>query len=671
MILRIVFSIVMLVGAGAGYIAYDRAASGRCSEWLTDAGSFNNQGYYSQTIEQLTLYFSSDRCRTVSDANAIKLLSEARIHVPLPQNAHLSQQLALANLGWKLKRDDQYHLIGASAALVRGNWAEARKSARQSKGTRAALIALTASIRLADLDSAKDDLEWFVQSDASHFQWSLLQQLLFQEPELQILVGSQAPKIDKNIQALAALSAGADAPLVATSTVSNLKTALSDDDLSTATSLLIAQGHQQIAKALLDQPERQLSAPLLTRHARLLWAQKDLMTLSAFLGRSHKETMPGEVHMMVCLADLQINQNCTNKFDSEDYQRRYGAYAASRWGNLLSELSRSPIKNGGVLDALSSMKDLVAASPVAQQLAGIHYNLIGETALAEYYFSRASAFGLETLLNRADTIVDTDPTKEPCAETDSMCISHRLNNNIEDFQLWHKALSTGFKPDIKMLKLLRDASPKEATLWRLAQARAATNTGTDQSMAESLQLIRPVLKWTPNAALPNLLASAGTAHFSDNDATYGHLATAAKSDPDSAVAALRLALNYYNNGSISPSELVHWWISITRLEMKARGLKASDTRIKDLLLERLAILASVGERRKDKELAMSTYEAILEITPTHHIALNNLAVKLSERSMDLGRAERMAIKAVTLQPNEPEYGRTLKDIQLAIRLLSN
>lgn len=671
MILRIVFSVTLLVGAGTGYIAYDRTVSNRCTEWLTNAGSFNNQGYYSQTIEQLTLYFSTDRCRTVSDANAIKLLSEARIHVPLPQNAHLSQQLALANLGWKLKRDDQYHLIGASAALVRGSWAEARKSARQSKGTRAALIALTASIRLADLDSAKDDLEWFVLSDASHFQWSLLQQLLFQEPELQILVGSQAPKIDKNIQALAALSAGADAPLVATSTVNNLKTALSDDDLSTATSLLIAQGHQQIAKALLDQPERQLSAPLLTRHARLLWGQKDLKTLSTFHGRSHQETMPGEVHMIVCLADLEINQNCTNRFDSEDYQRRYGAYAASRWGKLLSELSRSPIKSSLVLDALSSMKDLVAASPVAQQLAGIHYNLIGETVLAEYYFSRALAFGLEIPLNQADTIVDTDLAKESCAATNTKCISHRLSNNIEDFQLWRRALSSGFKPDAKMLKLLRGASPKEATLWRLAQAHAATNAGTDQSMAESLQLIRPVLKWTPDAAMPNLLASAGTAHFSDNDATYGHLATAAKSDPNSAVAALRLALHYYNNGSISPSELVHWWTSITRLEMKARGAKASDIRIKGLLLERLAILALEGEQRKDKTLAMATYETILEISPNHHIALNNVAVILSEESVDLYRAERMALKAVTLQPNEPEYRRTLKDVQGAIRLLSN
>ena len=670
MIPRIVFSIVLLVAAGTGYFAHDRAAYNRCAEWLTTADTLNKQGYYSQSIEQLTLYFASDKCRTVSDVTAIKFLADSRIYVPLPQNAHLSQQLELAKLGWKLKREGQYHLMEASAALIRGNWLAAHTAARKSTGARAGLIALTASIRLGDLETAEKDLDWFAQNNASHFQWALLQELLFQEPNLQLLAESKAPEIDKDLRRLAILTAGRKPVSISDSAISGLKAKLSDDDLSTATSLLIAQGQQQVAKALLDQPERALSATLLTRHARLLWAQGDMKTLSAFIGRGHNGAMPGEVHMIVCLAQLQTAQYCQARFDSNDYQRRYGAYAASRWNRLLSELSRSPIKSSGVIDALSDMKDLVAASPVAQQLAGVHYSLIGETALAGQHFSRASAFGLKSVLNPTTSAVDSVLNIDACAATNSECMARRLNSDIGNFQLWRKALGDGFKPDPEMLKMLRDVSPKEATLWRMAQARSAASTGTDQSMARSLRLIRPVLKWTPNAALPNLLASAGSAHFSDNDATFGHLATAAKSDPDSAVAALRLALNYYNNGSIGPAELVHWWTSITRLEMKARGAKASDTRVKDLLLERLAILASEGEQRQDRALAVATYEIILEVSPDHHIALNNLAVKLGEGSTDLNRAERMAVKAVTLQPNEPEYGKTLKDIQLAINSLS-
>lgn len=670
MIYRIFFSAIALVGAGLGYLAYDRSVSASCADWLTNADEAKNQGYYAEAIEHLTLYFSNDRCRAVPDANAIKILTEARIHVPLPQNAHLSQQLALAKLGWKLKRDNNYHVMEASAALVRGNWLDAREAARKAPSAQAGLIALTASMRLDDIDSAQEDLEWFAQNNASPFQWALLQELLVGKAVLERAAKAYAPELKINIRALAALSTGKETTPISDSEIGQLKGKLTDSDLSTATSLLIAEGQPTLAKMLLDQPARPLTASHLTRYARLLWKEQDFATLSAFLERNRYGAMPGEVHMIVCLAQLKANQKCAKQFDAEDYERRHGTYASSRWETLLNELTRSPSSSSDVLDALSNMKNLIAASAVAQQLAGAHYNAIGETGLAQLHFSRAGALGFKTA--DAKSIIERKEAsvKDECEMTNTTCIKRALEANSSDFETWRVALANGFKPDASLLQKLREASPKDATLWRIAQARAAANTSTDESMARSLQLIRPVLKWTPNAALPNLLASAGSAHFSDNDATYGYLATAAKSDPESAVAALRLSMKYYLDGSIGATELVHWWTSITRLEMKARAVKASDTRVKSLLLERLVILALESEQRGDQRLAVVAYETILEVSPTHHIALNNLAMKLKDNIKEIDRAEKLAIKATTLKPDQPEYHQTLETIKLAISSLS-
>ena len=290
---RIFLSAIVLLIYSTIYLLYEETNLRRCSGWLTQAGKSNDQGYYSEAIEQLTLYFSNDKCRTASDAGAIKILTEARLHVPLPQNTHLGQQLELAKLGWKLKRDNRYHLMEASAALVRGKWVAARTAARKLKTAQAGLIALTASIRLSDTESAKEDLKWIAQTNATPFQWAMLKELLADMPALKGVAESKMPATDSNLRQLALLSTGKKNTAMPAASISKIKNTLTDDDLSTATSLLIAEGQIELAKLLLDQPNRALAAPHLTRYARLLWAQQEVNTLFAFLDRSSRGAMPG------------------------------------------------------------------------------------------------------------------------------------------------------------------------------------------------------------------------------------------------------------------------------------------------------------------------------------------------------------------------------------------
>lgn len=671
--LKVFVTGLFFAACAAGYTTYDNVKSRHCANWLGDAEHLFQYGYYADTINQLTLYFSEDKCRSISDTGAVKLLAQSRLEVPLPKNAHLSQQLMLAKLGWKLKQDESYHLMEASASLVAGDWPNARFLARKAGGQQAALIAIAASMQLGDTESAKEDLIRFTEMGGSEFQWALLMELMAQESELQPLVKASAPPMSNDSVQLASLVSGnlRVAPDDLKLNVQKLQQSLTNEDLAIATSLLVTEGYTDIATQLLDQPERPLSGNLLLRHARLMWNQENYSEAANFLNRSKIGTMPAEIHLIVCLARVETNQQCTPTFDKPDFQRRHGVYAATRWNTLLSSLPATSASSSKVLDAISEMKDLVSSSAVVQGLAARLYASMGENALANIHLRRSIVLGAAI---PSETTANEEAKSEQqinCDFTNNSCIAELLNNDAANFGLWRTALARGFQPSDALITKLKSRSPQEATLWRAAQARAAIGKQTDQAMAESLRLLRPVLRWTPNAALPQLLASAGTAYFADNDATYAHLATAAKSDPNSAVAALRLSLGYYQRGGVTSIELVHWWISITRLEMATRGIKASDMRSKNLLSERLSILAAEAENTRDTPLAIRVYKMLLEIAPNNHMASNNLAVKLMETSDNLEWALELASSAVQLNPNEAEYARTLEEIQFKIAALES
>ncbi|WP_262693623.1 hypothetical protein [Kordiimonas aquimaris] len=666
MIKKVAFAALIAAAAAGAYISYNKITDKRCNDWLDTATTLQNDGYHADAIKELTLYFSQSKCRSKSDVAAVKLLSEARLEVPLPDNAHTNQQLLLTKLGWNLQRDTSYSLTEASANLVRGDWYNAQKLARRVSGAKAALIGLSASLRLQDLEAAEEDLLRFSESDASLFQWAMILKLLRNNGDLLAIASQLAPDIPSSFARLAAKSTSRQATTLTQEDIKSLSSTLSDNDLAVATSLLVSQGDELAAIALLNQPTRLMPGSLLKRHARLLWKRAEYDVLSSFLTRPHSGIIPAEVNMIVCLAQKQLNQSCRTGFNQHEYKRRHGIYTASRWGQLLKELEADTINPSRTIDALSNMKNIVTSSAIAHQLLENLYRSIGEEALAGKHEKHAQMLGLGNRGVFVRNMINKE-TKS-CGKSDTSCMGQKLYADSSNFDAWRTALAAGYKPEAALLEQLREKSPNEATLWRVAKARSAIAKETDDSMAEGLRLLRPVLKWAPDDATSQLLASAGYAYFDDLDAAYAHLATAAKTEPDSAIAALRLTIKYYEEGrNIGPAELAHWWTSISRLEMQARGIMVTSESTTKLLTDRLSILAAYSEQNRDYNLAIASYRAILEISPENHMALNNLAVRLLDKNKDLDRAEKMALQAVKLEPGQQEYNATLKDIQTAIK----
>ena len=79
---------------------------------------------------------------------------------------------------------------------------------------------------------------------------------------------------------------------------------------------------------------------------------------------------------------------------------------------------------------------------------------------------------------------------------------------------------------------------------------------------------------------------------------------------------------------------------------------------------RSAMLLAERQIGSDKQTAIATYETILTKTPDNFVVLNNLAF-LSYQNGNLDKAETMAKKAVSLQPENADSVDTLAQILIA------
>lgn len=643
MIFRIIILGAVTATAAVGYFVVDKIMDQRCSGWLQSAENLAETNYYAASMETLALYFSEDRCRSATDAQAISLLSQTRPHVPLPDGAHLAQQMVLAKAGWRLGRDRSAFLAQASAAMAAGDWVLARDNASRGEGLQAKLIEVGANIRLEDWTGLERTLANFDTEAATPFQRAMLRAVLADTP-----VQNQMPA-PESLLSFAQSLISRDNTADHTDVIAGWKNHMGEDDLATASILLVASGRETEAIQLLDQPDRRLPPALLTRLSRLLWASNDFDSVAKMPLRAVEGTIPGSVQFAACLAQLRIADYCSVQFDEQEYRKRHGAYAAGRWEAVLSATAHPTLQANTLLDALASMRSLVADDPIAQQFAAQLYREIGEPALAARHARRAALFGLTDCSN---AIVTCDTVALPVSAADKALLQATQQRDLR------------LTPSERTH--LRANSPQEATLWRLVDARAALAEGSDQGAANALRLLRPVLRWAPRDASANLLAATASAHFADWEAAYGHLADAVKNEPNSSIAALRLSVGYYQaSNGLRPKQIVHWWTSLTRLELMARGQSPASAG-NQLFVERLSILAAVAERIQDRSMAVAVYDALLSQAPDNHMALNNLAVHLAKQKDELDRAQKLAARAVALAPEEREYQRTLQDIQLAM-----
>lgn len=621
---------VSIATGAVGLKAYKEHRQNLCNSWLSSAKSAEATGYYGRAIDKLTLYFSETDCRGKSDPTAIKILARARPQVPLPGGNELVQQLSLSRLGWQLERDPSFQLTQAKAALAIGDWKAAAEFADYTTENEAALIKIAAYVRLKDWQRLQELLDNLDHSETSAFQYALLSEMLATAP-VSVPERQNSPAVSEF--AKASLKGG-DRHLAAKA--SSVKSLLTNEDLEIASSLLVASKQTTAIIALLDQPRRPLPTSLLKKLAHQYWATQNYSALLDFSQREIDGALPGEINLLICLAERELQNKCSNKFDEQDYAERHGKYASVHWQKLFQLLRSDTTPAHEIVDALVEMEDLIRKEPVAYQLLASLYTELGETGLAKRFERAALLFNLTPTGN---WFQDEKPD-------------------------WTSQLSEGYMPSQTEVQALEDISPDQSILWRLAKSRLALAKTTDEGAAEALRIIRPVLGWAPEVAEAQLIAASSTAHFGDHDASYGHLMNAVSADPKSTVAALRLSLHFYSErNGLSATELNHWWETLTRAEVGVDDPQSA----RNLIVERAMILAAVAEEEQDSSLARNAYRTVLKENPENHIALNNLAVWLTQNSTTLLDAKKLAEAAIALEPEQAEYQATLRDAESAIQ----
>lgn len=663
-IAAITATILIALGAGGIYIVSKNKAKARCSQWVLQAEQSIEQGYYAAGIETLTLYFSTEKCRGLSDDTpALNLLTEARPNVPLPDRAHLAQSLMLARLGLRLESDNRDHLQLASAALSAGDWSQAYHHGSRAEGPRASLIMLAAATALEDDAATKTTLTRLQNEAASPFQRAFAHQILSARKVAPTTIDPLVIGLDNRYLQLARFVVNPQQAPLALQELAATAPRLEDEDLAVASMLLIAKQQTEAALTLLDQPVRAMPPALLSRLSRLLWL-KDKQALSAdpFLLRAVDGSMPGEAFLMVCLTEWQASGQCRYRFDEMEHKQRYGIFSASRWMKLLKALKDGPSGAVQAIDAMNDMPELLANVPIALPLKSVLLSVAAEEALARKYQQSATAMGYSFDI----ALGQQTPTDAPgCAQDDQACLASYIDTDQQDLTRWRTAIEQGFTPSLDQATILSEQSPDEAIMWRRALALSLVKTGGDANHARALKIVREGIALSPTDALLQLIAASSYSRFGDNSAAFTALVDAVKANPDYAAMAMRLALGFHQNSTdVDASDLVHQWVALSRVEMRQRG---ASQEMDKLVLERLSLLAAFGQDKADDALAKASYEAILKIDGKSHIALNNLAYILFQEKGDLRRARAMAIKAVTLAPGVGEYRDTLRDVESALK----
>ncbi len=661
---------------GGGYFSVQKSFESRCSGWLNTAQEAYDNKLYANVIEDLRLYFTQDKCRSKADPNAIALLAQARLHVPLARGAHVTQQLILSKLG--LSRDqiekDTYTL--ATSFLVRGEWYEALRRAKRLKTTEGGLVWLAAAVALSNEKEVRDAVEMLSSNDLTPFKQAMLNSYADMHDILMMYwAGDALEEANQPIADFARYIAFGEKDEVIDYDVTAFRHKLSDSDLATATSLLVSRGDIKLVLDLLDQRDRDLPAQLRIRQFRLLWQTEQYEYIKTVY--KYLNDIPLEVMFIECLAGREISGTCGTELDLKYLKNRYGNYAAGNWYTLIDTLKQPEPSMKMLWNAVETVTEQEPASaPLIQLLATVQL-LSGEEELAKHSLDRLEGLGTVKVMTTqftktydrnkaalkmvASCLEQENPPKDICWDA----IGEQYGST---HVYWRELMKVRPTLEDEQIRKLEKISAKGATLWRLAKAKRLLGEATQPAAAEALTLLKPVLKNAPNISSAHFMAADIKLMFGDINTAFNHYGQTIEISPQNAVLATRLAFTAYQKGlDLSPELLVNWWAAFTWLELAGTKIKNKPQISVQFVEGRLMLLASYGEEKNDIAIAEAAYRKILEVMPDNHIALNNLAFHTFERGGDMYEAHRFASKAVKLSPNTKEYGETLAVISEALK----
>jgi len=677
---------------GAGYTALTSVQGQHCARLLARGVTAEQDQYFGDSVAALTRYFALDYCRGKTDLTAIKSLMHAKRYVQDSSGYAAQQSLAFARIGSSLQRDPDFQTSEAVAAVAAADWQRVLYLTQTWNTAQGLFMRAAAFVRLKDWDGLNTLLASPEFATSSGFRRALLVDMLDGAP---VDTDGLAATMDPVLQHFArSLLRGGDTSVTARH-IRHFRAALSDTELSTAVSLLVASGRPSLASLLLWQPDRSMPPVLLRRYIRINWQIGDMAAITAIADTQSIHTADGGSLFALCVAQRLSGGHCQTGFQQHDYERRYGIYAAQQWAHIFTLMQQHRLAPVPLIDGLTSMPELIADDPVAASVLAALYARIGEYDLARLHTRRIAGVTDKSGLNAisrdslADRLRIADVPKHDCG-IDATCMARLVATGPSHPRIWQAASTAGVPFSPEQRAQMRADSPRDAVLWRLAAARALvaagyiqadadrgasqTGQGTDKrtlrdtsdDMSKALLLLRPVFDWAPDNHGAHNVAALAYGYFEDMPAALSHLASAVRSAPDSTVTALRTAITVYRRSdTLSADMLVNWWTTLTRLELAERAKQAAlrPAAARQVMLDRYAILAAYAGATMDPALSTEAYEAVLRINPRHAVASNNLAVLLMDREDSLGRAKRLVDIALASAPGNPDFRDTRDQIE--------
>lgn len=655
----LIFGLLLVLGISSVFVYRDYRKE-QCLSWFEKAQVEEKSGYFATAIETLTIYFSTDTCRSKLDPKAVAILASARVHVPLPDNSHLAQQLMLNKLGWSLKRDPQFHLPEAMALLGAGRWKAAQNAALKVTGSEGALILIAASVKLKEEKGLEYGLLHLRDSDVSQFQWAVVKNLMKNQAEITTNLHGLLPELPGELEVFVSAILSDDLNTDMFEKFDSAAFLVNEMDLKTVTSLLLAGGKFDETVAVIEANVGLITEQTALTLSKVRWGLGQYERLAAGDPTIEKGKQDSaEIKLIECLAQISTQGKCAVTFTAKSYAARHGKFAAAKWAMLFDALTATLPNTKNTIDAINAAEDLLKGiGPIHQYHAAL-LDQIGEPELAQSYAVKG-----EILSGEMPEWAGLQAAKGEVVENG--CFDDMSSIAPAAIRVWQQCVESGQRLSVDTITKLKSVSPNQATFWRMVEARNLLQQENDEDTARAINLLRPIIRWVPAKARPHQLIASAYAYFGDMEAAYGHLATSVKLNPEFSIEASRLALGLYlNEQELNAEQLVHWWVSLTYIELAAR-LEKNTTKVRLLVRDRLLLLAELAEQGSDAKLAKAAYAKLLETETSNHIALNNLAYKIFETDGNLQRALKMAQKAVLIAPKVLEYGKTLKEIQLAI-----
>lgn len=694
-----IVTVLLLLGSGGWYAVEHRIAQ-RCGNWLDAVESELDNGSALKALDASARALGEPACNAAGDAELWTAYARARVRVREPELAHLTEAVKALRQARAIDSSNPETATLLAEAMLGAGLNEAALETAQSvlkqhdylPAQRITAAALLAAGRNYELRRLLDEQRWTDKG----FWFKATRLLIADQAEVRSKSGQENQRgrernilLERLLQSetapharlvLAALGGElnlGDNPEAFIGELSASEVVPGLDVLGTALLLLQQLERPDLMLQLLASHVEVLDNPLRNRMAALAWqaGQVELIAEAVEAGSVHLFEFP-ELLAYGALAGHAESILVFREFSNED------TWVARSWRELvISVLDKAG--PAAIADASARVLLDSPGSALVLTLGAEAWFQLGEIERAEELALQAmdrEPFWSQPRLIRGavvnqmalqeSTQNNETPTTQTCTPEWSQAdgyLACAVNQLPASTSAWQSVLLASANArrvgdldaaDV-LISRLRDITPEQSILWRLARARALLAPGrSEEDAASAAQSIREVLDMMPDHAEARLLLALARGRLNDIEGAQSDLLAALEIDPDLWQETLRAAV------ALISVETEAYETELVELvgQIFARAPISSELRLEGELTWLRGIVSTLAGKNHS-QLERAAYARLVDLAPNQHFALNNYAWLLYQAKEDKTTALNLAERAVALVPENGVYADTLASIQ--------